>query len=140
MKPFQVSTCQGGIARSNCLTLRQLGKQGVFRCFPARRAGKWKGREPIFTPTQRRMLEVLADGQPHTKKELHACLVDELGPLSNVEFHISEIRRAIKPFGEDILCVFFKRKKGYQLVGPIRRGGQSHWLACDENRAARKAG
>ncbi|MFO7776004.1 MAG: hypothetical protein R6W89_09425 [Candidatus Hydrogenedentota bacterium] len=26
-----------------------------------------------WTPTQRRMLEVLSDGLPHTKEELHAC-------------------------------------------------------------------
>lgn len=57
-----------------------------------------------FTRTQSAMLDVLADGMPHTRMELHACLDDELGPLSNICMHISNIRKILRPKGQDIVC------------------------------------
>lgn len=58
-----------------------------------------------LTPTQRRMLKVLADGLPHSREELHACLDDELGPVSNIKAHLTYLRRKLRPRGEDIFCV-----------------------------------
>jgi len=69
-----------------------------------------------FTPVQRRMLEVLADGRPHTPLELHACLVDELGPVSNIKFHLTTIRKKLRPRGEDIICEIHNRKMHYRHV------------------------
>ena len=69
-----------------------------------------------FTPTQLRILQVLADGLPHRKEELHACLPDELGPLSNIKKHLAGIRQAIRPSGHDIVCVYFHRRTHYQRV------------------------
>ena len=57
---------------------------------------------PTFTPVQQRMLNVLADGLQHTPKELHTCLEDELGPLTNIQIHISNIRSKLRPIGQDI--------------------------------------
>ena len=57
------------------------------------------------------MLELLSDGLPHTREELHACLWDENANLSTVKVHISIIRRTLRPLGEDIVCVLF----GYPL-------------------------
>lgn len=59
---------------------------------------------PHFTPTESRMLAVLADGLPHSRAELHACLFDDLGPLSNVNCHLTAIRRKLRPAGQTIVC------------------------------------
>lgn len=63
-----------------------------------------------LSPIQRKMLEVLSDGMPHTREELHACLWDEQGALSNIKAHITAIRAKLRPIGEDILC-----EVGYKL-------------------------
>lgn len=57
-----------------------------------------------FTPTQQAMLDVLADGLPHTRKELHACLPDELGALSNIQPHLCKMRKTLKQRNEDVIC------------------------------------
>lgn len=58
-----------------------------------------------FTPTELRMLEVLSDGRQHTRKELHACLYDELSSLKTVKFHVSTLRKKLERRGETIVCV-----------------------------------
>lgn len=45
-----------------------------------------------FTPTERRLLRVLADGLPHRKGDLLACMPDEAGLDANVATHIYRIR------------------------------------------------
>jgi hypothetical protein len=69
-----------------------------------------------FTPVQSRMLEVLRDGLPHTRYELHDCLQDEMGPISNIRSHLSSIRKKIRPFGEDIICELANRRICYRHV------------------------
>ena len=55
-----------------------------------------------FTPTQIRMLEILSDGLPHTKDELHKCC----GPsgLWAVPNHVSSLRKKLNRRGQDIVC------------------------------------
>ena len=69
-----------------------------------------------FTPTEQKMLAILADGLPHTQEELHACLYDDLGRLGNIHMHISNIRKILRPCGESIICEFFRRKRWYRHV------------------------
>ncbi len=69
-----------------------------------------------LTPTQKAMLCVLADGRPHTREELHACLPDELGALSNIQNHIAAIRKTLRSRGEDIVCEYHKRSLYYRHV------------------------
>ena len=59
-----------------------------------------------FTPTQQKIVDLLSDGLPHTRKEVHACLWDELSPLSNIKAHITAIRKKIRPLGQDIICEY----------------------------------
>lgn len=66
---------------------------------------------PRYTPTQQRMVDVLSDGQPHRREELHACLVDELGAVENIRVHLSALRAKLRPLGEDILCEY----RGHQF-------------------------
>lgn len=55
-----------------------------------------------FTPTQKCMLEVLSDENLHPAEELGKCLYDDLGRLSNVQSHVSEIRRILAVVGKTI--------------------------------------
>ncbi len=59
-----------------------------------------------YTPTQQAMLDVLSDGKRHTRQELHACLPDPLGALSNIQPHLTAIRKKLQPKGHDIVCEY----------------------------------
>lgn len=74
-----------------------------------------------FTKTQNAILCVLADGQPHTRKELHGCLPDEMTELSAVRVHICNIRKTLRLRGEDIICELHKRAIHYRHVKIISR-------------------
>lgn len=69
-----------------------------------------------FTPTQRRILEVLSDGMWHHREELKKCLYDELSRLKAVRDHISNMRKVLRPLGNDIICELANRRIGYRLV------------------------
>lgn len=69
-----------------------------------------------LTPIQRKIVEVLSDGLPHHKEQLHECLNDDMGALSNVYAHITALRKILRPKGEDIVCVYDRRRGLYQHV------------------------
>jgi len=69
-----------------------------------------------FTPTEKRMLEVLRDGLPHAREELHACLDDDLSRRSSIQPHITRLRSKLEGRGEGILCVLYESKPHYQQV------------------------
>ncbi len=69
-----------------------------------------------FTPTQSAMLQVLSDGRPHPKSDLHACLPDPEGTKDNIKVHICRMRKRLRPAGKDILCVWDRRRWFYRLV------------------------
>lgn len=73
-----------------------------------------------LTPTQARMMALLADGLPHARGELRLCLHDELGAVSNIEPHLTAIRKHVRPSGRDVLCVIHRRTVHYQLVLVVR--------------------
>jgi hypothetical protein len=74
------------------------------------------GEAPRFTVTEGKLLAVLADGLPHRREELRACLPDELGENSNFQRHISNIRKKIRPGGYDILCEFYQKTFCYRHI------------------------
>jgi DNA-binding response OmpR family regulator len=78
-----------------------------------------------LTPVQSRMLGVLADGRPHTREELRACLWDEQGPVTNIQPHLTAIRKELRRQGEDILCVIVSRRICYRYVRLIPSPAQS---------------
>jgi len=65
-----------------------------------------------FTPAGQRMLRVLADGEAHDRTELHACLRDDLQPVSNIQMHVKDVRKVLRPRGEDVVCEL----RGYQRL------------------------
>ena len=64
-----------------------------------------------FTPTQKRILEALSDGLAHPKAELATYLWDDQGAVSNVQVHISNMRKKLRDRGEYIICEL----RGYQI-------------------------
>jgi DNA-binding response OmpR family regulator len=57
-----------------------------------------------WTPTQARILDVLADGRPHSRQELRHVLWDEEGDRRTVRVHLCAIRKTLRPVGEDVIC------------------------------------
>jgi hypothetical protein len=72
--------------------------------------------QPKLTPTQQRMLDLLSDGLPHNKAELHALLWDNLSYANTIQVHISALRKVLRARGEDILCEFIHRRLHYRHV------------------------
>lgn len=69
-----------------------------------------------LTPTERRLLAVLADGEPHDRRSLIRCLYDdEQGTVENVRKQISNLRAKI-PAGHLILCEYHCHVLHYRLV------------------------
>lgn len=69
-----------------------------------------------LTPVQQKMLTILADGMPHTREELHSCLSDNLGDLSNIQPHLTGLRKHLRYKGEDIMCERQGMKVYYRQV------------------------
>ena len=76
-----------------------------------------------FTRLEARMLAVLADGLTHTREELHACLYDTEGPLSNIKAHLTSIRKKLRPSGEDIICQILQGTPYYRRVLLVAQAG-----------------
>jgi hypothetical protein len=75
-----------------------------------------------LTPTQRRMLSLLADGLPHTREELHACLNDEQADLSSIQGPISNLRKLMRPHGHDIICELHSHHRPTESLSLAIRG------------------
>jgi DNA-binding winged helix-turn-helix (wHTH) protein len=69
-----------------------------------------------FTPTERRILNILADGQPHVLHDLHRCLNDDLSAMSTLYSHVYNLRAKLRPKGQDILCENIRRRCYYRHV------------------------
>lgn len=55
-----------------------------------------------FTPTQKRILSVLSDGQPHTKAELLDAIA-EGATMNTFSVHLAAIREILRPSGQDVI-------------------------------------
>lgn len=72
--------------------------------------------EVTFTVTQKKIMQVLADGERVDSYELLDCLGDPLYVITNLQDHLSDIRNKIRPHGFDILCEYRERRTGYRCV------------------------
>ena len=68
-----------------------------------------------FTPTQKRILTVLADGYRHSREELRRC-IDEYSELTTLRMHLSYLRTKLHRRGEDIICELYQRGIHYRHV------------------------
>jgi DNA-binding CsgD family transcriptional regulator len=69
-----------------------------------------------YTPTEQRIVDLLSDGMPHKREELHACLSDDLASRTAVQMHVSNIRKRIRVRGEEIICEYYHRNLYYRHV------------------------
>lgn len=69
-----------------------------------------------LTPTQRKIMDLLNDGEPHVRADLLACLWDELGSLGTVRVHVHHLRKLLKPLDRDIVTRMIGRTLYYQQV------------------------
>jgi hypothetical protein len=68
-----------------------------------------------FTPTEQRIYDTLRDGRSHPKKDLQQLLYDE---MSNESFrmHLCQMRKKIRPIGQDIITEFWMDGIYHRLV------------------------
>lgn len=70
-----------------------------------------------FTPVQRKIMDLLSDGRPHTVAELCDCLWDDQAAYSTVRVHIMNIRKILRPKGHDLVVTrLMARQIAYQHV------------------------
>lgn len=70
-----------------------------------------------LSPVPRRIFELLADGEMHLRQEIHALLWDTESPLTNIQQHISNIRKVVGPRGLVIVAeTAFQFKRGYRMA------------------------
>lgn len=74
-----------------------------------------------FTPTQQRILDILSDGMPHHRSELHRCLNDDMSSTKVLRGHIYLLREKLLKRGENILCEYFKGSFMYRHVRLISK-------------------
>ena len=85
-------------------------------------------RRKLYGPTERRILDILGDGEHHTKQELHECcstkkLIDigSSSVSSAIDVHICTLRKKLRtplPDGSwvNIISVHTARRRTFQLV------------------------
>lgn len=54
-------------------------------------------------PTEQRILDLLSDGQRHTREEIKGLLDDELADMVTVRIHVSNLRKKIAAKGENVV-------------------------------------
>lgn len=77
-----------------------------------------------YTATEKKLLAILSDGMPHRRDELLSVLPDELGSFGNVRKHLTQIRKRLRPRGEDVLCEYYKRSYYYRHVRLLKSSNE----------------
>lgn len=57
-----------------------------------------------FTPTQLRIVQLLADGEAHSREEIQKVLWDDQADVAAVRVHICHIRKTLRLMRQDIVC------------------------------------
>ena len=67
-----------------------------------------------YTPTEKKIMAVIDDGQWHNRAELLPCLWDDQNekPMSALEMCMSDLRKKLEPRGRDVVG----RNGAYRLV------------------------
>ena len=63
-----------------------------------------------YTPVQVRILNLFADGQPHTSREI-CDAIDDMCSHKNMRTHLMLLRKKLEKIGENILCTVQGREK-----------------------------
>lgn len=76
-----------------------------------------------FTPTERKILAVLADGERHSRTEFHEPLgmvVTEKGDDASINKHIWNMREKLRPLGKWVVSEYHMYKYYYRLVNLVK--------------------
>lgn len=73
-----------------------------------------------FTPTQQKLLRVLADGNRHRRRELLDAMGDDQATPANLSTHLCILRKRLSDMGETILCEYYDRTINYRHVRLIK--------------------
>lgn len=73
-----------------------------------------------FSPIEKEIMFLLADGESHPVKVVAECLGDELASKNALQSHIKNIRRKIEGFGHEVVCSFENRRLCYRYVLSLR--------------------
>ena len=77
-----------------------------------------------FTPTQEKLLAILADGAPHLRQELLDVFDDPMPTRKKLTNHLMAIRKVLRPIGHDIVCQLLYQKCYYRhvrILAPLDR-------------------
>lgn len=69
-----------------------------------------------FTATEQRILDILNDGEGHTRDELMKCLEDELARPGALHDHLKRMRRKLLRINQTICCVAPGKKRMYRRM------------------------
>jgi hypothetical protein len=70
--------------------------------------------EPTWTPIQRKIIELLDDGQSHSPKEIQKLMMPS--SIASVSDHIAAIRIKLRPLGQTVIAEYWKRQCFYRRV------------------------
>ncbi len=71
---------------------------------------------PTYTPTEQRLVAMLSDGKTHSRRELLTCIDDDQAEFSNLQWHLSQVRKQVRPMGQEIMFVSGNCVSGYRHV------------------------
>lgn len=75
-----------------------------------------------FTPTQKRIYNLLADGLPHKREEIQDTFTDGVDSTRNIDNHLVAMRKKLRPLGYDVICQFVKRSNHFRLIRLVQHG------------------
>lgn len=75
-----------------------------------------------LTQTERKVYNLLADGLPHAREEIHALLEDELSAMQAIKNHVSAVRKQVRKASYEI--VFDQRTLTYRMVQIVHINGK----------------
>lgn len=69
-----------------------------------------------LTPTQRKLMSVLKDGQRHESEELRRLCLRINSSYNLLRVHIHTLRAKIQPSGKSVVCEVIGGKAHYRLI------------------------
>ena len=72
-----------------------------------------------LSPTEQRIYDLLADGEPHRKEEVLSVFDDELATNNQLYVTVYKLKLKLRTVGEDLIAQSFGKWVGYRRVRPI---------------------
>ena len=71
----------------------------------------------VYTEKQKSLLQLLADGLPHRVRDVKVHLgYDEFDSKAAMHMQVSNLRKLLRPQGQDIICEYRERSYWYRQV------------------------